>query len=157
MGVEKNGGPFGPYTNFFLHLSIYRISLSSDGFNCVRIGFSPPKIRGGRALNRPNFEADFFLQRLGPAGAAESRNSTSRSAPAAWKSVPTALRVTKGPRTTSSKTSRRRKSDWRRAGFESARSYFRQIAKFLTKIGVPTKRRGVSWHPEMVKRLLKPG
>jgi hypothetical protein len=30
----------------------------------------------------------------------------------------------------------------------------RQIAKFLTKIGVPTKRRGVSWHPEMVKRLL---
>ena len=30
----------------------------------------------------------------------------------------------------------------------------RQIAKFLTKIGVPTKRRGVAWHPEMVKRLL---
>jgi hypothetical protein len=30
----------------------------------------------------------------------------------------------------------------------------RQIAKFLTKIGVPTKRRGVGWHPEMVKRLL---
>jgi len=30
----------------------------------------------------------------------------------------------------------------------------RQIARFLTKVGVPTKRRGVSWHPEMVKRLL---
>lgn len=30
----------------------------------------------------------------------------------------------------------------------------RQIARFLTKIGVPTKKRGASWHPEMVKRLL---
>jgi hypothetical protein len=30
----------------------------------------------------------------------------------------------------------------------------RQIAKFLSKVGVPTKRRGVAWHPEMVKRLL---
>jgi Recombinase len=30
----------------------------------------------------------------------------------------------------------------------------RQIADFLTKIGVPTKKRGVKWHPEMVKRLL---
>jgi len=31
---------------------------------------------------------------------------------------------------------------------------FRQIAKFLAKIGVPTKRRGSAWHPEMVKRLV---
>jgi hypothetical protein len=31
----------------------------------------------------------------------------------------------------------------------------RQIAKFLTNIGVPTKKRGVSWHPEMVKRILE--
>lgn len=30
----------------------------------------------------------------------------------------------------------------------------RQIARFLTKVGVPTKRRGVAWHPEMVKRLV---
>jgi hypothetical protein len=30
----------------------------------------------------------------------------------------------------------------------------RQIARFLKKIGVPTKCRGVSWHPEMVRRLL---
>ena len=30
----------------------------------------------------------------------------------------------------------------------------RQIALFLTKIGAPTKQRGVSWHPQMVKRLL---
>ena len=29
-----------------------------------------------------------------------------------------------------------------------------QIAKFLTKFGVPTKQRGVAWHPQMVKRLL---
>ncbi len=33
----------------------------------------------------------------------------------------------------------------------------RQIAKFLTKIGVPTKRRGVAWHPEMVKRIISGG
>jgi hypothetical protein len=30
----------------------------------------------------------------------------------------------------------------------------RQIARFLSKVGVPTKQRGVSWHPQMVKRLL---
>jgi hypothetical protein len=30
----------------------------------------------------------------------------------------------------------------------------RQIARFLTRVGVPTKRRGIAWHPEMVKRLL---
>lgn len=30
----------------------------------------------------------------------------------------------------------------------------RQIGRFLSKVGVPTKRRGVSWHPEMVKRVL---
>ena len=30
----------------------------------------------------------------------------------------------------------------------------RQIANFLSKIGVPTKRRGLRWHPEMVKRIL---
>lgn len=30
----------------------------------------------------------------------------------------------------------------------------RQIAKFLTKVGVPTKQRGKQWHPEMVKRIL---
>ena len=39
--------------------------------------------------------------------------------------------------------------DMRRNGMS-----LRQIAKFLTKIGIPTKRRGVAWHPEMVKRLL---
>jgi hypothetical protein len=31
----------------------------------------------------------------------------------------------------------------------------RQIARFLTKIGVPTKLRGVAWHPQMVKRLVE--
>lgn len=31
----------------------------------------------------------------------------------------------------------------------------RQIAAFLSKIGVPTKRRGKAWHPEMVKRILE--
>ena len=30
----------------------------------------------------------------------------------------------------------------------------RQIARFLSKVGVPTKQRGVTWHPQMVKRLL---
>jgi hypothetical protein len=30
----------------------------------------------------------------------------------------------------------------------------RQISGFLTKMKVPTKRRGKSWHPEMVKRIL---
>ena len=30
----------------------------------------------------------------------------------------------------------------------------RQIARFLSKVGVPTKQWGVSWHPQMVKRLL---
>ena len=39
--------------------------------------------------------------------------------------------------------------DMRRQGMS-----LRQIARFLTKIGVPTKRRGVAWHPEMVKRIL---
>ena len=39
--------------------------------------------------------------------------------------------------------------DMRRQGMS-----LRQIAKFLTKIGVPTKRRGVAWHPEMVKRIV---
>jgi len=33
----------------------------------------------------------------------------------------------------------------------------RQIATFLSKIGVPTKRRGKAWHPEMVKRILERG
>lgn len=33
----------------------------------------------------------------------------------------------------------------------------RQIASFLSKIGVPTKRRGKTWHPEMVKRILLRG
>lgn len=31
----------------------------------------------------------------------------------------------------------------------------RQIARFLFDIGVPTKCRGRSWHPEMVARILK--
>jgi hypothetical protein len=31
----------------------------------------------------------------------------------------------------------------------------RQICEFLTSIGVPTKRRGQRWHPEMVRRLLQ--
>lgn len=39
--------------------------------------------------------------------------------------------------------------DMRRQGMS-----LRQIARFLTKIGVPTKRRGVAWHPEMVKRIV---
>ena len=30
----------------------------------------------------------------------------------------------------------------------------RQIAAFLTKIGVPTKQRGKRWHPQMISRLL---
>jgi hypothetical protein len=30
----------------------------------------------------------------------------------------------------------------------------RQISGFLSKMKVPTKRRGKSWHPEMVKRIL---
>lgn len=30
----------------------------------------------------------------------------------------------------------------------------RQIARFLSKVGVPTKQKGVVWHPQMVKRLL---
>lgn len=30
----------------------------------------------------------------------------------------------------------------------------RQIAKFLTEIGVPTKNRGKAWHPEMINRVL---
>lgn len=29
----------------------------------------------------------------------------------------------------------------------------RQICEFLSKIGVPTKRRGQRWHPEMVRRI----
>lgn len=33
----------------------------------------------------------------------------------------------------------------------------RQIVSFLTKLGVPTKQRGVAWHPEMVKRILEGG
>jgi len=33
----------------------------------------------------------------------------------------------------------------------------RQIASFLSKIGVPTKKRGKGWHPEMVKRVLERG
>ncbi|OYZ13513.1 MAG: hypothetical protein B7Y39_17525 [Bdellovibrio sp. 28-41-41] len=30
----------------------------------------------------------------------------------------------------------------------------RQICEFLSSIGVPTKRRGQRWHPEMVRRIL---
>jgi len=30
----------------------------------------------------------------------------------------------------------------------------RQICRFLSQIGVPTKKRGVRWHPEMVNRIL---
>ncbi|MBI3294034.1 MAG: recombinase family protein [Deltaproteobacteria bacterium] len=33
----------------------------------------------------------------------------------------------------------------------------RQIASFLDKVGVPTKRRGKAWHPEMVNRILEHG
>jgi len=32
---------------------------------------------------------------------------------------------------------------------------YRKICDFLTSIGVPTKRRGRKWHPEMVSRILK--
>lgn len=31
----------------------------------------------------------------------------------------------------------------------------RKVAKILTNMGVPTKKRGKSWHPEMVKRILE--
>ena len=31
----------------------------------------------------------------------------------------------------------------------------RQISQFLNKIGVPTKRAGKKWHPQMVKRVLE--
>ena len=31
---------------------------------------------------------------------------------------------------------------------------FRKIAEILTRMGVPTKKRGKRWHPEMVKRIL---
>ena len=30
----------------------------------------------------------------------------------------------------------------------------RKVAEILTNMGVPTKKRGKSWHPEMVKRIL---
>jgi transposase len=30
----------------------------------------------------------------------------------------------------------------------------RKVAEILTSMGVPTKKRGKSWHPEMVKRIL---
>jgi len=30
----------------------------------------------------------------------------------------------------------------------------RQIARFLSEIGVPTKNRGKKWHPEMVNRII---
>lgn len=33
----------------------------------------------------------------------------------------------------------------------------RQIATFLSKIGVPTKQRGKGWHPEMIARILERG
>jgi hypothetical protein len=31
---------------------------------------------------------------------------------------------------------------------------YRKICEFLTSVGVPTKNRGQSWHPEMVRRIL---
>lgn len=31
----------------------------------------------------------------------------------------------------------------------------REICDFLTSIGIPTKRRGQRWHPEMINRILK--
>ena len=31
----------------------------------------------------------------------------------------------------------------------------RQIADFLSAIGVPTKKRGKKWHPQMIKRILE--
>jgi len=31
---------------------------------------------------------------------------------------------------------------------------YRKICEFLTSVGVPTKNRGQSWHPEMIRRLL---
>ena len=40
--------------------------------------------------------------------------------------------------------------DMRKSGLS-----LRQIALFLSKIGVPTKCRGKAWHPEMVKRILE--
>jgi hypothetical protein len=33
----------------------------------------------------------------------------------------------------------------------------RQIATFLSQVGVPTKQRGKAWHPEMVRRVLSLG
>jgi hypothetical protein len=31
---------------------------------------------------------------------------------------------------------------------------YRKICEFLTSVGVPTKNRGQSWHPEMIRRIL---
>jgi hypothetical protein len=31
---------------------------------------------------------------------------------------------------------------------------YRKICEFLTGVGVPTKRRGKGWHPEMIRRML---
>ncbi|MEZ4750363.1 MAG: recombinase family protein [Bdellovibrionota bacterium] len=33
----------------------------------------------------------------------------------------------------------------------------RKIAEVLTSMGVPTKKRGKSWHPQMIKRILQGG
>ena len=30
----------------------------------------------------------------------------------------------------------------------------RQICEFLSSVGVPTKRRGMKWHPEMIRRII---
>ncbi len=32
---------------------------------------------------------------------------------------------------------------------------YRKVCEFLTSVGVPTKNKGKSWQPEMVRRLLK--
>ena len=34
---------------------------------------------------------------------------------------------------------------------------YRKVCEFLTSIGVPTKNKGKSWQPEMIRRLLKRG
>ncbi len=40
-------------------------------------------------------------------------------------------------------------------GLDAQGLSLRQIAKFLSQTGVPTKNRGVKWHPMMVSRILK--
>lgn len=40
-------------------------------------------------------------------------------------------------------------------GLDAQGLSLRQIAKFLSQTGVPTKNKGVKWHPMMISRILK--